>query len=76
MTFLGLSKDRWRGHRRRVNRSNLYDIRNELHDANEALTNALAYGSIGYSLSKEDRIALKELIDNVRNFIDHIEQEY
>jgi len=77
LAFLGLSPDYWSTHRRRVQLSEYSDVIEELDCAGDCLVNALAYGSRGrHMLAKDDREALLELIDSVRNYIDHIKEEY
>ena len=75
--FLGVSPDYWSAHRRRIRLSEYADIMEELYAAGDNLANALAYGSQGrHTLRREDRVALIELINQVRNYIEHIEEEY
>lgn len=67
----------WSVHRRRVRHAKLVDFLSELHAAEDSLTNALSFGSQKYvSIARTDRTALVELIDEIRNYIDHIKQEY
>lgn len=77
MSFLGLEQNLWSFHRRRVRISDYDMIKSELNRAENALVNALAYSSQGRDrFEPRDRATLTELIDEVRNYIDHINEEY
>lgn len=73
MMFLGLSAEFWSMHRRRTKQADLTDVLEELRFAEGALVNALSFGSRGRGrIHREDKEVIVELIDQVRNFIDHL----
>lgn len=67
----------WASYRRQADFAELSDIMLELREAEQSLTNALSFGSRGRGkLTYRDRHTLVELIDEIRNYIDHIEEVY
>lgn len=75
--FLGIPGEFWSSYRRQIYRADYEIVLNDLRTGEAALASALSAGSWGSNrMSRGDRVALIELIDSVRNYIDHIEQEY
>lgn len=80
MSFLGINDLTWRRYRRHIYAATYQDVLDELHTAEAALVNALSLASTRQRgrpiVDADDRTALKEIIDQVRNYIDHVQEEY
>ena len=75
--FLDIADNIWNLYHKRIGRSGMLEIMDELYYAEASLVNALACSSRGrYTLNTRDRATLVELIDQARNYIDHVNQEY
>jgi hypothetical protein len=66
-----------RKYRHSIKRAEVNDVYDDLLMADAVLTNALTCASAGKSqLQVKDRHTLLELINQVRNYIDHVGEQY